>query len=155
MTDWTSHLKGDPTEWLLEESNPSVRYLALRDLLGKGDDDPEVREAKRRIMEEGVVPKVLAKQEPGGHWGLPEHFYQNSKYKGTVWNLIVLAEMHADPSGRKDKERLRVRPALEPTPPFRGFLVQRHGQERWKPDRVQLPDRQHALRPGPPGIWER
>jgi len=101
MTDWTSQLKGDPTEWLLEESNPSVRYLALRDLLGKRDDDPEVREAKRRIMEKGVVPKVLAKQEPGGHWGLPEHFYQNSKYKGTVWNLIVLAEMCADPNDER------------------------------------------------------
>lgn len=94
-------------DWLLEGDEPSVRYLALRDLLGKMEDDPEVLEAKRRIMTEGSVPRVLAKQEPGGHWGSPEHFYQNSKYKGTVWNLILLAELHADPSDQ------RVRSACE------------------------------------------
>ncbi len=100
-------LRADPTDWLLGVDNPSVRYLALRDLLGKGDNDPEVQEAKRQIMLTGVVPKVLAKQEPGGHWGRPEHFYQNSKYKGTVWNLILLAELCADPSDE------RIRKACE------------------------------------------
>jgi hypothetical protein len=103
MGDRASILRADPTEWLLEEDNPSVRYLALRDLLGKRDSDPEVREAKQRIMEVGVVPKVLAKQEPGGHWGRPEHFYQHSKYKGTVWNLILLAELYADPGDERIK----------------------------------------------------
>jgi hypothetical protein len=107
MTDWTSKLNDDPTEWLLEENNPSVRYLTLRDLLGRKDNDSEVLEAKQRIMREGVVPKILAKQEPGGYWGRPEHFYQNSKYKGTVWNLIILGEMHADPADE------RIRKACE------------------------------------------
>ncbi|MHC1710198.1 MAG: nitrogen fixation protein NifH [Methanomassiliicoccales archaeon] len=101
MKDLASRLKADPTDWLLGEDNPSVRYLALRDLLGKGEDDPDVREAKRQIMLTGVVPKVLEKQEPGGHWGAPEHFYQNSKYKGTVWNLILLAELCADPADER------------------------------------------------------
>ncbi len=101
MKDWTSQLKADPTDWLLGSDDPSVRYLALRDLLGRGENDPEVREAKRQIMLSGIVPKVLAKQEPGGHWGKPEHFYQNSKYKGTVWNLILLAELCADPADER------------------------------------------------------
>jgi hypothetical protein len=103
MTDRTSKTKSDPTEWLLEENNPSVRYLALIHLLGRGEGDREVQEAKGRIMEIGLVPKVLAKQEPGGHWGRPEHFYQNSKYKGTVWNLILLAELSADPGDDRIK----------------------------------------------------
>jgi hypothetical protein len=97
------NLAANPTDWLLESGNPSVRYLALRDLLDRGESDPEVRETKRRIMEVGIVPKVLAKQEPGGHWGKPEHFYQNSKYKGTVWNLILLAELCADPADERIK----------------------------------------------------
>lgn len=101
MSDRNSFPKADSREWLLGDDNPSVRYLALRDLLGRTENDPEVREAKRRIMEVGVVPKVLAKQEPGGHWGAPQHFYQNSKYKGTVWNLILLAEMCADPADER------------------------------------------------------
>jgi len=107
MTDWMARLKADPTDWLLEGDDPSVRYLALRDLLGREEDDPEVSQAKRRIMEIGAVPKILSKQEPGGHWGKPEHFYQNSKYKGTVWNLIILGELCADPTDE------RVRRACE------------------------------------------
>lgn len=103
MENWSSLVSTDALEWLLKEDNPSVRYLTLRDLLDRGEDDAEVREAKQRIMAVGVVPKVLAKQEPGGHWGEPEHFYQNSKYKGTVWNLILLAELYADPA----EERIR------------------------------------------------
>jgi len=97
----SSGVSRDITDWLLEEDNPSVRYLTLRDLLGRGEDGAEVREARCRIMTEGLVPKVLAKQEPGGHWGKPEHFYQNSKYKGTVWNLILLAELCADPADER------------------------------------------------------
>jgi len=107
MRGRSSLLSADTAEWLLGEDNPSVRYLALRDLLGKREGDPEVREAKRRIMEAGLVPRILAKQEPGGHWGQPEHFYQNSKYKGTAWNLILLAELHADPADE------RIRKACE------------------------------------------
>lgn len=101
MENWTSHLRAGTLDWLLGNDNPSVRYLALRDLLGRGEDDAEVLEAKRLIMDVGAVPKVLDKQEPGGHWGRPEHFYQNSKYKGTVWNLILLAEMCADPADER------------------------------------------------------
>jgi hypothetical protein len=104
MTDWMSRMRNDPAEWLLEEDNPSVRYLALRDLLGKKESDEEVLEAKRRIMQVGAVPKVLSKQEPGGHWGEPQNFYQNSKYKGTVWNLIILAELCTDPADERIKK---------------------------------------------------
>lgn len=103
MKSWSSHIRPETLDWLLEEDDPSVRYLALRDLLGRPEDGPEVREARRRIMEVGPVPKILAKQEPGGHWGAPEHFYQNSKYKGTVWNLILLAELHADPADERTR----------------------------------------------------
>jgi hypothetical protein len=90
--------------WLLEEGNPSVRYLTLRELLKRKGSDSELLEARARIMEVGAVPRILAKQKPEGHWGEPKDFYQNSKYKGTVWNLILLAELCADP---KD-ERIRA-----------------------------------------------
>ena len=95
MVDWKSIVKGDPTEWLLEKDNPSVRYLTLINIRGISSDDPEVREAKAAIMETGVVPKILAKQEEGGYWDDPDKMY-NSKYKGTVWQLIILAELLAD-----------------------------------------------------------
>lgn len=97
-------LKEYPTEWLLETVNPSVRYFTLRDILGKCEKENEVKKAKKEIMMEGSVPRILAKQKPGGHWGKPEDFYERSKYRGTVWNLIVLAEMGANPKDKRIKD---------------------------------------------------
>jgi len=107
MSNWKSLLKADPTGWLLEKDNPSVRYFTLTDVLGKLENDSEVREAKDEIMEVGVVPKILAKQSNEGYWGSPENFYAPGKFKGTVWQLMILAELGAD-SGEE-----RVRKACE------------------------------------------
>ena len=96
VNDWKSVLKTDPTDWLLEEENPSVRYFTLVDILGEPPDAPEVKTARRIIMETGTVPGILAKQQEGGYWGNPEDFYVRGKYRGTVWQLIILAELAAD-----------------------------------------------------------
>jgi hypothetical protein len=93
--DWKSHLQSDPTDWLLESENPSVRYFALTDLLGKTEFDGEVKKAKLNIMEFGLVPKILALQNAEGFWGTGNDFY-TAKYKGTVWQLLILAESGAD-----------------------------------------------------------
>ncbi len=53
MGNWKSQLKADPTEWLLEEDNPSVRYLTLVDILEKPAGDPEVKKARADIMAKG------------------------------------------------------------------------------------------------------
>lgn len=82
-------------DWLLEEDNPSVRYYALRDLLGRPDRDPRVKKAEKDIMTLGVVPRILDKQNPDGYWAEELKFYR-SKYKGTVWQLIILANLGAD-----------------------------------------------------------
>lgn len=83
-------------DWLLEEENPSVRYLTLTSLLGHAEDSSEVRRTRDEIMKRGVVPALLDLQNDDGSWGTPVRFYTD-KYRGTVWNLIVLAEMRADP----------------------------------------------------------
>ena len=82
--------------WLSEEDNPSVRYYTLTEILDKENDDNQVKAARKAIMTSGVVPRLLEKQNAGGYWGIPEDFYMRSKYKGTVWTLIVLAELGAD-----------------------------------------------------------
>lgn len=97
MSDWKSALKADPTGWLLGEDNPSVRYLTLMDILERPLGDPEVAKAKRNIMVTGVVPRILAQQEEEGCWDRPDKLY-TAKYKGTVWQLIILAELTADGS---------------------------------------------------------
>lgn len=97
----------DTLAWLLEPSNPTVRYLALRDLLGRPESDAEISAARADIMTSGPVPKILAKQRRGGYWGVEEDFYVRSLYKGTVWTFILLADLCAD--GRAP----RVRAACE------------------------------------------
>jgi len=95
MNDWRSFLKADPTEWLLEKDNPSVRYFTLTEILNKPENDPKVKEAKDVIMKIGVVPKILAEQNDEGYWYTPKRFY-TPKYKGTAWQLVILAELGAD-----------------------------------------------------------
>jgi hypothetical protein len=103
MCDWKSYLNSDPIPWLLGEDNPSVRYFTLLDLLDKARNDSIVDDARGQIMEVGAVPKILDKQEPGGYWGSPENFYLRGKYKGTSWQLIILAELGADPQDERIK----------------------------------------------------
>jgi hypothetical protein len=96
MSERQSGLKADPIPWLLEEGNPSVRYFTLVDILGLPAGDRRVAAAKKAIMEEGAVPKILARQKKDGFWEKREDFYMRTKYKGTVWQLIILAELGAD-----------------------------------------------------------
>ncbi|MBN1248812.1 MAG: nitrogen fixation protein NifH, partial [Anaerolineae bacterium] len=95
MSEWTSYLRGDPMSWLLGSDNPSVRYLALTEILGVPTRDPEAAEARAAIMATGVVPQILATQGEGGFWDESGRFY-DAKYRGTVWQLIVLSEHLAD-----------------------------------------------------------
>jgi hypothetical protein len=97
MSDWRSVLKEDPTGWLLERGNPSVRHFTLTEVLDKPVGGREAKEAKNEIMRVGVVPRILAKQNDEGWWEAPGRFY-TAKYKGTVWQLIILAELGAEAS---------------------------------------------------------
>jgi hypothetical protein len=94
--NWKDILRSDPTDWLLEEDNPSVRFFTLVDLLDRPLESSEVIKAKLDIMKQGVVPKILDKQEEGGYWVNAEDFYVRTKFKGTVWQMIILAELGAD-----------------------------------------------------------
>jgi hypothetical protein len=103
MGDWKSFLKVDPTNWLLEKENPSVRYFTLTEILDKSAENPE---AKKEIMHNGLVPKILSKMNEEGYWETPTAYY-TAKYRGTAWQLIILAELSADTTDN------RVRKACE------------------------------------------
>jgi hypothetical protein len=87
-------LKADPTPWLLEPGNPSVRYFALTDLLERPPSDAEVRQAKAAIMTSEPVRKILDAQYPDGYWVKPGIGY-SPKYRATVWQVIFLADLGA------------------------------------------------------------
>lgn len=99
---WLERLNGDPIPWLLEPDldNPGVRYFALRELLDRPEDDPEVQAARAAIMTTGPVPAILDAQYPEGYWVKPGGGY-SPKYRSTVWQIIFLAELGADPSDER------------------------------------------------------
>ncbi len=96
--------KTDPLDWLLEKDkkNPSVRYFALRDLLDLPESDMQVRAARAAVMRSGPVPIILDAQEINGFW-VKEGSGYSPKYRATVWSLLILAELGADP----DEARVR------------------------------------------------
>jgi hypothetical protein len=91
--------------WLLEGENPSVRYFALKDLYGKGENDPEVREARSAIMESKPVKRILSLQKPEGWWTRPEGVFVPI-HQGTGWQVAFLSELGADPKHPKVKRGL-------------------------------------------------
>ena len=99
---WTGFLKKDILEWLLEEGNSAVRYYTLTKLLDEHEGSPKVFQSKKNIMRQNPVVKILSRQHQEGFWGEKDKFY-TEKYKGTVWQLIILAELGTD----KKDERIK------------------------------------------------
>jgi hypothetical protein len=97
VDDWRTRLRGDPLPWLLDESNPAVRHLALRDLLDRPADDPEVVGSRRAATRTDPIASILAAQDPAGWWIKPGVGY-SPKYTGTVWQLMFLDQLGADPA---------------------------------------------------------
>lgn len=54
--------------WLLEPSNPSIRYRMLTELLGRPKDDPDVIAIRHQIPEWKVVKKILDLIHEDGDW---------------------------------------------------------------------------------------
>jgi hypothetical protein len=81
-------------DWLLEEDNPSARYLALRHLLGRPEDAPEVAAAREAIVSFAPVRALLDAQYPAGYWIKAGRGY-SPRFKATVWQLLFLADLGA------------------------------------------------------------
>jgi hypothetical protein len=79
-------------DWLLEPSQPSIRYLTQTQLLGQRPTDPEVVGSKGRLLETGWVPELLSEAAPGGFRLDAERFYE-PKYLSPNWKLLVLSDL--------------------------------------------------------------
>jgi hypothetical protein len=91
---WLDQLNGDSLSWLLESDTLGVRYLALRDLLDRPSDDPELRAARTAAHTQGPIAAILAEMDDAGYWPKPGPGY-NPKYRSTVWSIITLAQLGA------------------------------------------------------------
>jgi hypothetical protein len=81
--------------WLLEAETPTIRCLALVDLMGLSEENRDVQEARRAIMRQGPVPAILKEQTEAGNWPGEYSFY-TPKYKSTHWSLLLLTELQVD-----------------------------------------------------------
>ena len=84
----------DPVGWLLEPSDPSVRFWALQDIEGSRRDNPDVLETQERIMSSLPIKSILSAQQPGGWWVGEKDMYL-PKYTATTHSLLILAELGA------------------------------------------------------------
>lgn len=87
----------DAIPWLLEESNPSVRYLVLTQLLDRATDDPEVSEARAAISGSKEVQAIFGRQDAAGWWDTPERAYGMRRASG---QLLALSQMAILPDER-------------------------------------------------------
>ena len=87
-------------DWLLESSQPAVRYLALRDLVD-GTSRGDLEEAKRAITRAGWAADILAKQKPGGNWLDEEENLYRPKYFATNWMLLTLSDLGVTRAGTR------------------------------------------------------
>ena len=91
---WSGKLSSDSVGWVLEPDNPSMRYWALQDLLGKKSTDPDVEKALDGVMQTPEVQSILAELKPGGWWENENDMYL-PKYRASTHQLLILAELGA------------------------------------------------------------
>jgi hypothetical protein len=90
--DRRESLRADPIDWLLEEGDPGVRYLTLRDIVDA--DERETEAARRKAHREGPIAVIMNNMNAQGFWINPGHIYV-PKCRGTSWSIISLAQMGA------------------------------------------------------------
>ena len=78
-------------DWLLD-SDPSIRWQVMRDLIVAHSD--EVRAERAKVATEGVGAQLLALQTPDGRWG---GVAWNRGWNSTMHVLLLLREMGLDP----------------------------------------------------------
>jgi hypothetical protein len=115
--------------WLLETNNPSVRYLALRHLLGRPESDPEVQQTRSAIADSRWATRVFARQAAGGYWCDPQNPYL-PKYKSTYWTLFLLGHLSISRSDERVQRAVEhVFRFQQPDGGFAGYGVERAHQE--------------------------
>lgn len=87
-------------KWLLD-SDPSIRWRVMRDLIGELPD--AVAAERARVATEGWGAKLLALQSPAGHWGAAE---QDRGLLITLYTLVVLMDLGIDPASKQARKMI-------------------------------------------------
>lgn len=112
----------DTLDWLLSADEPALRFLTLAELLGEPAEGGEAARARREIMTQGAVPRILAAQGGDGHWGasgpvLPRQVPRHGLAADRP------GRAGRGPRGRARPRRLRGHPPRFPGAPVRRLLL--------------------------------
>ena len=88
-------------DWLLD-SDPSIRWQVMRDLIHAPDEDVAVERAK--VATEGWGARLLARQEPNGHWGGDP---DNPEWT-CLLSLLWLRDMGLDPNSTEARRAVAL-----------------------------------------------
>lgn len=88
MVEWKDLLQADPTDWLLAEGQPWVRYRAMLDLLDKPEEDSEVKEARQEMLAHPQVQGLIEELREWPGYSLKRH----NDAKHPLHKLTVLAD---------------------------------------------------------------
>jgi hypothetical protein len=88
MVEWKDLLQADPTDWLLTEGQPWVRYRTMLDLLDKPEEDSEVKGVHQEMLEHPQVQNLI--EELKGWPGYPLKRHNDAKHP--LHKLAVLAD---------------------------------------------------------------
>ncbi len=88
-------------EWLLD-SDPSIRWQVMRDLIHAPDEEVAVERAK--VATEGWGARLLTRQEPNGHWGGDP----NNPEWTCLLSLLWLRDMGLDPNSTEARRAVTL-----------------------------------------------
>lgn len=79
-------------DWLLEPSEPAMRYLASRDLVTPRPSERSLSRLRSAVPRKGWAAAILARQREKTWWATKRSCYL-PKYRSTIWQLQVLADL--------------------------------------------------------------
>ena len=79
-------------DWLLEPTEPSIRYLTARDLLEPRPGNRTLSKLQSAISKRGWAARILSLQKDKTWWATKKTCYR-PKFKSTIWHLQVLADL--------------------------------------------------------------
>ena len=88
-------------EWLLD-SDPSIRWQVMRDLIG--EPDANVARERARVAEEGWGARLLDLQGPDGHWGGAA--FVPHAWISTKDTLQLLRDLGVDPASERVRKAI-------------------------------------------------
>ena len=78
--------------WLMDPAEPSMRYLASRDLVEPRPNCRELERLSALVPTGGWVARILAQQREKTWWVTEKTCYR-PKFRSTIWQLQVLADL--------------------------------------------------------------